>query len=81
MLEEYPVCYVCTNHPEIPGGTWWAIDLHEIMTRGRTGGVNSTEWLDPDNIITVCRPHHGWITENPDKALEKGLVKRYDHDA
>lgn len=77
MLERYPVCYVC-ERPELDvpvKGTWWADDVNEIRPRGRTGGVHGDDWLKEENIHTLCRIHHTWVTDNPGPAALRGLVE------
>lgn len=79
LLAERPWCEACKIFAEADGRTWYRInpssDLHEIVSRGRSGGVNSDEWLDPDNILCVCRPCHNRITDNKDGESDRlGLL-------
>ncbi len=48
-----------------------ARDIHHILPLGRGGA-----YLDPANMLRVCRPCHEAITLNPLQALERGLVKK-----
>lgn len=46
-----------------------AIEIHHI--RGRHGNLLTDERY----LIGICRTHHTWIHENPNKAREIGLLK------
>jgi hypothetical protein len=78
LLEERPWCEACTAYAKLDGKTWFrprpSRDLHEIKSRGRTGGVNSTEWLDPENIICLCRECHTRITDQVKEAEALGFL-------
>lgn len=79
LLEERPWCEACKVFAAADGRTWFrtnpSVDLHEVISRGRSGGVNSSEWLDPKNILCVCRPCHDRITNNKDGEADKlGLL-------
>lgn len=80
LLIERPWCEACLVFAEHDGLVGVRVrksrDLHEIKTRGRTGGISSEEWLQEDNILCVCRQCHTRITDNPAEALELGLVKK-----
>lgn len=88
LLEERPWCQACKLFAELDGVTFYrvnpSVDLHEILSRGRTGGVHSEEWLDEDNILCVCRPCHNRITDDkPDEdgvgeATKLGLLKGHE---
>lgn len=51
-----------------------AVDVHEVATRGRTGGSAGTAWLSVDAVVILCRVCHTFITDNPGWALENGWV-------
>lgn len=78
LLAERPFCQACervNRFLNIPlGYLRRSVDLHEVATRGRTGGVQGDAWLDPDNILCVCRECHMWITDHPTESKELGLV-------
>ena len=64
--------YTCTAKDILPDiDCWGPLDVDEIIGRGRGG-----DWLDPENCQTLCRAHHMWKHDNPEKALELGLSKR-----
>lgn len=78
LLSERPWCQACVVFADVDGVVWFrprpSRDLHEIKSRGRTGGVNSDEWLDPENILCLCRECHTRITDNPKQAGELGFL-------
>lgn len=80
LLEERPWCEACPKYAELDGLTFYRVrpsrDLHEMLSRGRTGGINSDEWLDETNILCVCRECHMRITDNSDEAEQLGLMKK-----
>ena len=59
LLERFPWCARC----------YWnrSVDLHELKNRSQGG-----DFLDPEQIVTLCRECHQWVTENPAKAHEAG---------
>jgi hypothetical protein len=67
LLEERPTCQICEVND--------SVDLHEILTRGRSGGIHSGEWLDETNILCVCRLCHNKIDDNPEWAEAHGYIK------
>jgi len=70
ILSTRPLCEICGRRD--------SVDVHEKLTRGRSGGVKSTEWLDPDNVMALCRLCHNWIDENKAEAEELGyLIKSH----
>lgn len=79
LLTERPLCEACSIYAGHDGKIVFNIkasrDLHEVKSRGRTGGIHSTEWLDEQNILCVCRPCHRRITDNPEEAELLGLLK------
>lgn len=78
LLEERPWCEACAAYAKLDGKAWFrprpSKDLHEIRSRGRTGGVNSNEWLDPENILCVCRECHTRITDQVKEAEALGFL-------
>jgi hypothetical protein len=67
ILEEHPTCQRCEMSP--------STDVHEILTRGRSGGVRSDAWLDETNVAALCWECHFWVTNHPTEAEEEGWVK------
>lgn len=65
-LQDKPWCEICWRRR--------SEDCHEKRTRGRTGGVHGEDWLDPDNIMALCRPCHRWVTVNVKEAEELGFL-------
>ena len=59
LLERFPWCARC----------YWArsVDLHELKNRSQGG-----DFLDREQIVTLCRECHQWVTENPAQAHESG---------
>ena len=81
LLKERPWCEACGKFAELDGLAFYRVqpsrDLHEIKTRGRTGGIHSDEWLDEDNILCVCRDCHNRITQDKDgEATKLGFLKK-----
>ena len=77
LLKERPWCEACpvfAAHDKVVKRVRPSVDLHEIKTRGRTGGVNSKEWLDETNILCVCRLCHDRIGDDPRLSKELGLL-------
>lgn len=66
ILSERPICELC-NKAE-------SVDVHEIASRGRTGGVRSDEWLKEECVLGLCRKCHTFITNNPLWAEENGFL-------
>lgn len=79
MLAKYPICYVAL-HPEIvlpgPPCQRQATDVHEVLSRGRSGGVHGDDWLKEENVRTLCRACHSTLTDHPALAESYGLLKR-----
>lgn len=77
LLAERPWCEACAKWAEFDGITFFrvreSVDLHEIRSRGITGGIQADDWLDPDNILCVCRICHDRITTKADDAKKLGL--------
>lgn len=55
--------------PAFPLGCTGPLDCHEIIPRSAW----AAGWLEPSNIVLVCRLHHDWIGEHPDAAHLLGL--------
>lgn len=62
MLEENPVCMMCWRAP--------AVDVHELKSRARGGSIT-----DKSNLVTLCREHHDFITQNPAWAQAHGWLR------
>ena len=79
LLAERPWCEACPVYAECDNLQFYriraSVDLHEIKSRGRTGGIHGDEWLDEENILCVCRQCHSRITNKPDEAESLGLLK------
>ena len=78
ILAERPYCQACPIYAAHDGRKAFKInnskDCHEINSRSSTGGVHSTEWLDPNNILAVCRQCHIRIGDFPAEAKSLGLT-------
>jgi hypothetical protein len=46
-----------------------ATEVHELLTRARGGSI-----LDKNNCVPLCHSCHSWVTLNPKKAHEEGLM-------
>ena len=59
LLGRYPWCARC----------YWnrSVDLHELKNRSQGG-----DFLDPEQIVTLCRECHDWVTTHPTEAHETG---------
>ena len=55
-----------------------AEDLHEPLTRGRSGGLRAS--YEIGGGIPACRPCNGYIGENPVWAAERGFLFSYTVD-
>lgn len=53
--------------------TGYVQSLHEVVPRGRAGGLKAAVRLGP--TIPSCNPCNGWASENPTEAHELGLLK------
>jgi hypothetical protein len=51
-----------------------AVDVHEILTRGRGGAFVPSDGLTRDGVLALCRPCHDWVTTHPEKAAHLGAV-------
>ncbi len=74
ILSERPVCEACDITPV--GARRASVDVHEIVSRGRSGGVLGDAWLDETYVLALCRQCHDWIGRNVAKAEELGLLKK-----
>lgn len=81
VLGERPLCEAC---PTCPAGRKNSprnsTDVHEILTRGRSGGVKGKAWLDEDNVLALCRTCHTWITAHPKESLDLGFVRKWNKE-
>ena len=59
LLERFPQCARCHSNQ--------SVDLHELKNRSQGG-----DFLDAEQIVTLCRECHRWVTENPLKAHGEG---------
>lgn len=66
MLGERPVCEICFSR----GST----EVHERLSRGRSGGVRGDDWVDPENVLCLCHWCHRWVTDHPKEAEEHGWL-------
>lgn len=79
ILTERPFCEACEKYAERDGVVVVkrrSVDCHEVLSRGRSGGVSGTAWLDPANILAVCRICHIRITAHPSEAEQLGLLTK-----
>lgn len=51
------------------------VDVHEIATRGREGGIRAPGVNTEENCIAACRRCHEAITNDPDWAESKGFLR------
>lgn len=70
LLEENPWCQarLTLYRAGVKVCAGRAVDVHEILSRGRGGSI-----LARENLLCVCRPCHDWITGNPARSEELGL--------
>lgn len=54
---------------------WNPVDVHEIATRGREGGIMAEGVNTPENCIAACRRCHEAISNDPDWAESKGFLR------
>lgn len=57
------------------------VDVHEILSRGRSGGVKGTLWIFEPNLLCLCRKCHRWITDNPADAEATGFSLATTHES
>jgi 5-methylcytosine-specific restriction endonuclease McrA len=61
LLQERPICQRCSADR--------SHDVHEKKTRARGGSIT-----DPENLVTLCRSCHIWVTEHPTEAHAQGWL-------
>ncbi len=66
ILDERPICEICL--------TQRSTEVHEKLTRGRSGGVHGDAWLDEGNCMALCHWCHSWVTQNPKEAESSGFM-------
>lgn len=59
----------CRARELVGGPCAGPLDPHEIIPRSAW----AADYLELDNIVTVCRRHHDWIGDNPTAAHDAGL--------
>lgn len=61
LLERFPWCARC----------YWnrSVDLHELKNRSQGG-----DFLNADEIVTLCRECHDFVTQNPAAAHAEGFT-------
>ncbi len=80
LLEERPTCEACAPFACLEGKTIYnrrtSDDVHELKNRSQGGSI-----LEERNLLTVCRPCHTRITDNPLEAEGLGLhLPGWAHD-
>lgn len=70
LLEERPWCEVRWDD----GCQGRAVDVDEILSRGRGGSI-----LDPANLQTTCRHCHNRKHAEPNEAVDRGVALRTPH--
>ena len=79
ILAERPKCQACPVWAAFDNRASFihrpSVDVHEILGRGRSGGVHGDAWLDPENVLAVCRPCHTRLTDEVADATALGLLK------
>lgn len=75
MLAARPWCEACPKFAQFDGKMTYkrnpSVDVHELVRRSQGGSI-----VDAENCITVCRPCHRRIGENPQLAFDLGLARR-----
>jgi hypothetical protein len=61
------------QHPDCVGDGW-VKDTHHRIGRGSGGSSNPLVAYYLPNLLTLCRTHHRWVTDNPNPAIALGLV-------
>lgn len=61
---------VSQKYPELPPTCAGPLDGHELMPRSAW----KAGWLDPSNVILLCRKHHDWVHAHPVTAVTLGLL-------
>ena len=62
LLLERPICQRCLSDR--------SHDVHELKTRARGGSIT-----DIENLVTLCRNCHTWVTTHPAEATAQGWLK------
>lgn len=65
LLADRPICELCRTAP--------SSDVHEILSRGRSGGVSGTWWLEEENLLCLCRLDHTFVTDSPQWSETNGF--------
>jgi hypothetical protein len=65
LLAEHPECQIQWDD----GCTRQAVDVHELLSRGRGGSIVARE-----NCVTGCRHCHDKVTQNPAGAEKRGFL-------
>lgn len=68
ILERDGGCVAARLLPEVP--CWGGLHLHHRLRRSQ-GGSDA-----PENLVTLCAAHHGWVHEHPEKARLAGLLQK-----
>ncbi len=66
-------CEVLSPWHERPAD-WNPVDVHEIATRGREGGIRAPGVNTMENCVAACRRCHEAITDNPEWAEAHGFL-------
>jgi hypothetical protein len=74
ILSENPYCQACAVFAAYDKKVTFvqnkSVDVHELIRRSQGGSI-----LDENNVISVCRPCHQRIGNNPKLAFDLGLAK------
>lgn len=62
LLLERPICQRCLSDR--------SQDVHELKSRARGGSIT-----DVENLVTLCRACHNWVTTHPAEATAQGWLK------
>lgn len=61
----------CIGRGLVPSvACWGPLDGHEPLTRARGG-----DYLDLENVVTLCRAHHDWTHAHPALSTPLGLLR------
>lgn len=58
-----------------PGCTVQATTCHEVLTRGRGGGIRAEGINDASNMLAACTQCNSWVGENSYEAEQMGVLK------
>lgn len=80
LLEERSMCEACPPFAMLDEKAVYnrrpSVDVHELKNRSQGGSI-----LEERNLLTVCRPCHTRITDNPREAEGLGLhIPGWAHD-